>query len=329
MTKPAPRHAAQSRSRAVTRARRHQAARKSADRRLHRLPNVVGSCFGIKHTAGVSTGRLSYTLLVSQKVPDHGLAPAHRIPATVTRLGRRMPTDVRVIGTLRRESGFAIDDGTQLGTIGAFARRADGSLFALTCAHCIPGGDGDIHTPASLRVEFPDRFGAIVPLGISADAEISDGTGLQPEFGEFDAAIAELTGSPDITAPALLDHVRNCADLPVYEPPPGRTPEELADLLNFTTVQGWGAASNRVLLGQIIGVMVTFEGHFFDLMISALDGQGLTTVGDSGLVWTGPLGKAYGIHMAGDGPIDSPSPNTFACFAHRATTRFGVTLLAP
>lgn len=311
------------------RARRHQAARKSADHRLHRLPNVVGSCFGIKQTAGVHTGQLSYTLLVSQKVPAHELVPEHRIPSTVTRLGMRMPTDVRIIGPLRRETGYAIDDGTQLGTIGAFARRADSTLYALTCAHCIPGVDGNIHTPANLRVEFPDRFGAIVPLGISADAEISDGTGIHPEFGEFDAAMVELTGAPDITAPALLDHVRNCTELPVYEPPSGLSADEMAALLNFTTVQGWGAASNRVLSGQIIGVMVTFEGHFFDLMISAIDGQGLTIVGDSGLIWTGPLGKAYGIHMAGDGPVGSASTTTFACFAHRATTRFGITLLAP
>ncbi|OYW73534.1 MAG: hypothetical protein B7Z37_21135 [Verrucomicrobia bacterium 12-59-8] len=309
--------------------RRHQAARKGADRRLHRLPNVLGSCFGVKHKDGVRTGELSYTLLVSQKLPAQELTPEHRIPATVMRLGTRMPTDVRVIGPIRREAGYAMDDGTQVGTIGAFARRADGRLYALTCAHCITGRDKDIHARKQLRIEYPERNVGILPLGVSAEADMAAGTGMQPEFGEFDAALAELSDDAAVTAPALLAHVRGCAELPVYEPPAGLSPEELADLLSFTPVQGWGAAANGMLRGQIEGVMVFVQGQYFDLMITDPGGQGLTTVGDSGLIWTGPLGKAYGIHMAGDGPSGSASAHTFACFAHRPARRYGLTLLSP
>ncbi len=306
----------------IAHTRRLQAARKAADQRLERLPNVVGSCFSLKRTKGVATDQLSYTLLVSHKPDARDLADDDLIPPTVTRLGVQMPTDVHIIGPLRREAGFAIDDGTQVGTVGAFARGAGGLYYALTCAHCIGGPDGNIHTPDPIRIEYPQRFGPILPLGISADAEMTPGTGLQPDFGEFDAAIAH------VTAPTLLQHVQGRPALPVFQPDPALGPDGLSDLL-YRPVQGWGAAANGILHGQIQGVMVHVQGQYFDLMIGDPAGQGLTTVGDSGLLWIGPFGQAYGLHMAGDGVPGSPSPHAFACFAHRPVTRFALTLLSP
>lgn len=302
--------------------RRLQAARKAADQKLYHLPNVVGSCFGVKRTGGVRTGEFCYTVLVTQKPAEHVLAASERIPPTVTRLGTKIPTDVRVIGPLRRELGFAIDDGTQTGTVGAFARRDDGKYYALTCAHCIAGADSNIHTPANILIEYPNRFGLLLPLGVSSQAEIYSGTGMQPDFGEFDAAIA------DVTAPNIVKYVETRAALPVFQPDPTLGPAELAELLAFTPVQGWGAAANTILRGQIEGVMVSIQGQYFDLMITEPSGGGLTTTGDSGLLWTGPFGQAYGIHIAGDGPPGSSSPHAFACFAHRVVSRFGLSLLS-
>ncbi len=296
--------------------RRLQAARRTADHKLYGLPNVVGSCFGVKHAGGVRTDQFCYTVLVTQKPAAHLLADSEIIPPTVTRLGRQMPTDVRVIGPLRREAGFAIDDGTQTGTVGAFARRDDGKYYALTCAHCIAGADADI------LIEYPNRFGLLLPLGVSSQAEIYSGTGMEPDFGEFDAAIAE------VTAPNILQYVETRAALPVFQPDPTLGPAELAALLAFTPVQGWGAAANTILRGQIEGVMVSIQGQYFDLMITDPSGGGLTTRGDSGLLWTGPFGQAYGLHLAGDGPPGSSSPHAFACFAHRAVSRFGLSLLS-
>jgi hypothetical protein len=270
----------------------------------------------MKHTGGVRTDEFCYTVLVSQKPAAHLLADADLIPPSVTRLGREMPTDVRVIGPLRREAGFAIDDGTQTGTVGAFARRDDGKYYALTCAHCVTGA------APGILIEYPNRFGPLLPLGVSAQAEISSGTGMQPDFGEFDAATVE------VTAPNIRQYVATRAALPVFHPDPSLGPAALAEFLAFTPVQGWGAAANTILRGQIEGVMVIVQGQFFDLMITDPSGGGLTTQGDSGLLWTGPFGQAYGLHLAGDGPPGSSSPHAFACFAHRAVSRFGLSLLS-
>src|SRR5712671_5302799 len=98
------------------RLRRFQQTRNAADVKLRALPNVIGSCFGIKKTAGERTRHLCLTVFVQEKLPQSKLPAKHRVPQTVTRHGMELPTDVIVVGKLREQFGFAIDDQTQLGT---------------------------------------------------------------------------------------------------------------------------------------------------------------------------------------------------------------------
>ena len=302
------------------RLRRFQKARNADDAKLHALPNVIGSCFGIKKTAGGRTGDLCLTVFVRKKLPRSKLPAKHRVPQTLPRHGMDLPTDVVVVGKLREEFGFAFDDQTQLGTIGAFARR-NGNFFGVTCAHCITGPDGDFNTPDRIRMEFPTR-NSFLWAGQSDLAAKIPGTGVTPNFGNFDAGLIQIS---DATVSA---YVQTRPALPVFRPSPSLSPKELQDLLLYTPVQGWGAKTNNIIRAQVEGVDVSFESEYFDLLIGDPGADGLTRKGDSGLMWIGPYGQAYGIHMMGDGGgADNSSVHSLACFASRISDDFQLHLL--
>jgi hypothetical protein len=281
----------------------------------------VGSCFALKRVGGQRTPMLAFTVFVREKVSSASLGAHQRIPNTVRRHGVDLPTDVVVVKDLRNEFGFAIDDGVQLGTTGAFAAKSN-SLYAVTCAHCITGPDGNYNTPDPVRIEFPSR-GFIVPLGTSADAVVNQGSGLYPDFGEMDIGLVQVADPP------VIAYIGTRPTLPSFQPPPNLGLEEIRGILLNTPVQGWGARTNNIIRGQVEGVFVNYPPRFFDLMISDPAGQGLTMPGDSGLMWIGPMGQAYGIHMVGeDDGTGNPSQNTFACFAFRAASHFSLSLLS-
>jgi hypothetical protein len=298
-------------------ARRYQIARKAADNKLHAHANVVGSCFGIKKKDGQRTGQLCVTVFVRKKVGLARLKTKDRIPSEVRRHGIDLPTDVIVIGDLRKELGFAITSGAgtqtpEKGTLSAFG-RTPATVVGMSCAHCLESGGVLIEFPA--RTDFLD-------LGTTSTTAAFPGTGVSPDFGDFDAGLVQ------ISSPPVLNYINTRPPLSVYRPPDSVTPSQLSDLLNYTPVQGWGAGTNNLIRGLIGGALVNFPPYRFDLMVEAISGQGLTSPGDSGMLWIGPSGQAMAIHMMGDtsGPNNS-SLNAFGCFAFRAADRFNVSLL--
>lgn len=302
--------------------RRFQAARRGADEKLLALPHVVGTCFGMKYTAGTRTTSPCFTVLVSDKLPEKRLKPKSVIPGSVRRNGVEMETDVIRVGRLRQEGGFGIDDHVERGTVGAFATRGN-VTYALSCAHCLRGPDSNPATPHPIRIEYPMPGTTILPLGTSSDYELSPGRGLFPDFGEMDAGLVRITSS------TVADYVATRRNLDVYRPNGPLTPASATQMLRYTPLQGWGARTNQVVRAQIDGVLVSIRGRHFDLMISDPTGRGITQPGDSGLMWIGPRGEAYGLHMVGDGAAGGMSVNTFACFAFRPVDHFGVQLLDP
>jgi hypothetical protein len=257
-----------------------------------------------------------------KKVPTGRLKLEHRIPAKVRRHGLDLPTDVIELPRLRLEMGFSILDGAQQGTLGCFASRAN-TLYGLTCAHCVAGPDQDLTTSNNITVEFP-RPGDFLSLGPSADAGMFPGSGLFPDYGNFDAALVE------ITAPVVKTFISNQSKLPVFRPPPqALAGTDLLNILQYIPVEGWGAGTKNVIRGRIGGVFVDVPPDRFDLMIEQTVGAQLTREGDSGMIWIGPSGQAFGIHMVGDGMgSNNSSLRSFAAFAFRAVDRFGINLLA-
>jgi hypothetical protein len=305
----------------LQRLKRYQRARKAADAKLHAHRNVVGSCFGMKKSEGVRTDQLCVTVFVRRKVGRSKLRQEDRIPDFVQRHGLTLPTDVVVVGKFRNQLGFAIWDGVQVGTLGAFAHK-DNKLVGVTCAHCITGTAGDFNIPTSISIKFPENesFG---PLGPSISGMSLPGTGISPEFGDFDLGLV------DVTAPPVVDYVTTRSSMSVFRPPDLATQQGLLDLLQYLPVQGWGAGSDNIVRGRIEGVMGVWDDKFFDLMIENHSGGGLTHDGDSGMMWTNAAGEALGIHMGGDGPGgDVLSDNAIAYFAFRAVDHLGLSLLS-
>lgn len=304
-----------------TQLKRFQISRKNADSKLFRLKNVVGSCLGFKIKGGIRSKELCVTVFVSRKVQSKGLTPKNRIPKTVRRHGLDLPTDVIALGNIRQELGFSILDGTQVGTVGCFA-RVDGQYFALTCAHCITGRDGDFNTPDLITIDFPSP-GMPLSLGMSAGGLQFQGIGIFPDYGDFDGGIVS------VCSPAMTAYVRSRPPLEPFRPSLAQFSEDgLRQLLEYSPVQGWGAGTDNVLRGQVHGVFATIAGYRYDLVIGSIQGSGLTSKGDSGMVWLNSSGEALGIHMAGDGAgPGGTSQFGFAQFAFRLSDRFRARLL--
>lgn len=60
---------------------------------------VVGVGIGFKEQGGARSHQLSLVVYVSQKVPDHSLAPRDRIPASI----EGIPTDVVEVGKIKAQ----------------------------------------------------------------------------------------------------------------------------------------------------------------------------------------------------------------------------------
>jgi hypothetical protein len=299
-----------------------QIARKAADSRLRGLRNVAGSCFGLKRKAGVRGNQLCVTVYVKTKVATEFLKPEDRIPKEVRRHGIDLPTDVIVISQLRRENGFPIQNGTREGTLGCFGSREDGT-FGVTCAHCIGGTNPNPATGSIVTVQYPNA-GNYLTLGDSRDALAFPGNGVFPNFGDFDAGLVE------VSARTVQAFVQTRPKLSVFRPPPDSlVGERLLNLLSYIPVVGWGAGTKNIIRGRIDGVFATYETRRFDLMIDDENGAGITRRGDSGMIWLGPSGQAFGIHMDGDamGPNDT-SLRSFAAFAFRIADQFKLSMLA-
>src|SRR5436309_3144331 len=103
--------------------KRFQIARKSADARLKRLPNVVGTCLGLKERDNEKTNELCLTVFVRSKRSKSKLPKNAAIPSKVVRNGEELATDVIEIRGLEKQLRFGIQDGIHAGTLGCFGRK--------------------------------------------------------------------------------------------------------------------------------------------------------------------------------------------------------------
>ncbi len=71
------------------------------ERKLLKLPNVVGIGIGFREVAGQVTDQLAIIALVSHKVPLGQLRRRDRIPRELDGI----PVDVKQVGTFRAEEG--------------------------------------------------------------------------------------------------------------------------------------------------------------------------------------------------------------------------------
>jgi hypothetical protein len=116
-------------------------------RRLLRIPGVHGVGIGAKVAGGKRTNELALTVFVVEKKPEEQLQPEHLIPKRID----TVRTDVIAIPRLTF-TDFPDGDkerpmlgGTQItakdsnyaGTVGCFARDAQGRALAITCQHVV------------------------------------------------------------------------------------------------------------------------------------------------------------------------------------------------
>lgn len=292
----------------MTSLRTLRALRASAVGRLSRLPNVIGTGLGIKRRAGRVVSPLALIVYVSSKVPSQTLVPTERVPKFVSRRGERIPTDVVQINDVRPELGlppYAVTDAATLGLISAFARDGSGNLFAVSCAHCLLGPDGNPHTTASIAVWDSDTE-RYEPAGESVYCVSAPGFGFAGDYGFSDAGLvlvghgelAQLAGN---AAPVrILDHPRR--GMPVY-----------------------AEAFTHVVTGTIDALEANTGPLRTDVVVR-IDGRG-TRRGYSGMLWRTDAGDAVGIHAYG-AQIDADtgeSRYSLAMSARRAARQLQVT----
>lgn len=290
-------------------------ARKTADKKLRRRPNILGTYFGTKVVDGVETP--CYTVMVSIKKKPSELEDNEMIPPMLTRNGKFLLTDVIQVGRPRLESGFRIFDGTQVGTVGAFLRHSD-QFYALTCAHCITGPDGNVATSDPVAIDYPTPNTGAYDLGMTGQFIESRGTGRLPDFSDVDAGLIEISSE------LISNYAENRQNLEIYRPP--LSPSEIDKELINVPVQGWGGTANGYIYGQVLGTMVHLlmndEIHYFDLCIGNPPLVELTHPGDSGLLWRLSDGRALAVHMAGDGYHPNYSKLSYGYFASRLIKHF-------
>lgn len=288
-------------------------ARRTADRRLVQRQNAWGTAFGLKIVQGKITGEPCYTVFVDAKKPKSKLSKADLVPATVTRGGRRLYTDVIEIQRLMFHSVPSVTDGVNMGTLSCFA-QGDNGLVGISAGHALWGSDESNVQPDNIEVWLP-AVRTWFATGETTRIIYESGAGTAADFGFVDAGMFE------IGAPEVQDVATEAAPLNVVD--------ELSPALRGLPVSGEGGVSGPCQ-GVVTHVFVSAEeggGRRFDLMISSVDGEGMTRPGDSGLLWRTDNGAALAIHLVGENRGSLGSRFSLGCLAARVRDHLGVTAL--
>jgi len=288
-------------------------ARRMADRRLVQRQNAWGTAFGLKIVQGKVTNDPCYTVFVDAKKPKSKLAKADLVPATVTRGGRKLYTDVIEIQRLVFHSIPSVTDGVNMGTLSCFAQGAKG-LVGISAAHALWGPDESNVQPDNIEVWLP-AVRTWFPSGETTRIIYESGDGTAADFGFVDAGMFEI-GTPEIQDAAAAASPLNVV-------------ADLSPALRGLPVSGEGGVSGTCQ-GIVTHVFVSAEeggGRRFDLMISSVDGEGMTRPGDSGLLWRTEDGAALSIHLVGENRGSLGSRFSLGCLVARVRDRLGVTTL--
>lgn len=269
-------------------------------------PNVIGTALGLKRTDGEIRDQSSLIVIVDKKCPRSSLSDSENIPVRVRSGDQFVPTDVIELPYLRLEYGpapFATSDDRKKGTVGAFARD-EGDYYALTCAHCIRGADGDPYTPSAVKFWSRTRR-RYESVGLSTRAQAWPGSGRPGSFGFSDAALIRLEKREALQWAAR------------------RQPLSIWRSLR-AGIQVQGETYGGTKTGKILGLDVIVKRRRADMMIAmAKDG---TKPGDSGMMWRTANGVAVGLHAMGNGRGRNPSTISLAMAAYRLPKELGVSL---
>jgi hypothetical protein len=246
---------------------------------LH-YPNVLGTGFGVKRCDGEIIDPHAFVVFVSRKVGAKRLLRSTRLPKSVVCGGRRVVTDVVQIENIRREFGdapYGIADDATRGTLSAFARNEDGSLYGVSCAHCLAGADGNPHTTTAIDV-WDSVKEEYVLAGQSVFAVAAPGYGLPGNFGFSDAGLFTLEH------PQLTERARTAVPLSILDRPSRAT---------TVVAHAYGAD----FTGELDALDVIIGDFRADALIYTV-GAG-TFPGNSGMMWRSKSGQAVAIHAYG------------------------------
>jgi hypothetical protein len=290
-----------------------RSVRGQADQRLLGLPNVVGSMLGVKQTDGELTGEIGIVVFVSDKVPLSKLKRSQRIPASLNVEGKTLLTDVLPYTGMRLQATSAFPsgtlttyDGTEYGTLCAFARSQSDVCYGLTCAHVIEGADNNAYSQSPIAIWSPALQRALF-VGQSAMALAGGGAGVPGAFGFSDAALFTLA------EPTLRDRALKGSQIPFGAPKFGE--------------RVFGSATSGAKTGTVVGIEKRVGTELADVIVK-VDQPG-TFKGDSGMLWRNANGHAVGIHAKGDGAPGVGSGLSAAMSAYRAATGLQVLLINP
>lgn len=294
----------------MTRLATPRGARRKYAADLATVSNVVGTALGLKRRQERRVSGSALIIYVRQKLPLDALAPDDRLPTEVLFSEQSVPTDVVEIAGMRREFGsapFYISDGVKKGTISAFA--ADGShLYAVSCAHCMRGRDGNPHTSDPIDFWEP-ALGRYVPGGENGFAVDAPGLGLPGNFGFSDAGLILLEHRE------LLRRARAASVLPII----GRLSRGMP-----VASQGPRGA----ILGTVEAVEAVIDRVRIDIVIKMPNGGSVP--GNSGMLWRSRDGSAVGMHAIGAYTDNSGESRYSLCMsAGRLASTLQVRLLDP
>lgn len=287
-----------------------RALRARAVERLSTLPNVIGTGLGVKRRAGKLVSPVALIVYVSAKVPPQALAASERVPKSIAYRGKRVLTDVIQINDVRPELGlppFALTDAATWGLISAFARDGAGNLFAVSCAHCLRGPDGNPHTTAMIAVWDSDQE-RYEPAGESVYCVSAPGFGFAGDYGFSDAGLVLMDHAD------LAELAADAAPIRIHERP-------------RRGMSVYAEAFSHVVTGTIDALEANTGPLRTDVVVK-IDGRG-TRRGYSGMLWRTDAGDAVGIHAYG-AQIDEQtgeSRYSLAMSARRAAQQLQVTFL--
>lgn len=256
-------------------------ARKDFHRYLAEFPNVKGTAIGYRRKSNVITNQPGITVYVKRKIPLANLEAASLIPRSLGYHGKTISIDVYPVGDLERQVGqppwYCRDEGKSQGTVSTLCKSVDGSVFGLTCSHCIGGLDGDPSTADEVSL-WDSGTESYYPVGASNLYSYTSGLGLPTNFGFSDWALFSIERDIRLVTRA------NSAKIMLF----GN--DAIGTKVTAITAHG-------VLEGVVEHRFIQLHKLFADLLVR-ID-RGAAFRGDSGAMWRDDKGRAVGIHAIG------------------------------
>lgn len=295
------------------------AAASGGEAPISTLQNVVGFSWGVKITNNKISSSDCVTVLVRKKRKH--IAKREHIPSTIQVGERQWPTDVVKLGRLRLEaSAQHIRCGNQRGTAGIYASR-DSQYYAVSCSHVITGDDRILTQDDDVEYFASSGWRR---LGPAIDSHEDGGEGTTSEWGAIDAGMARIDD------PELRGYVMSLSSGEVFDHQ--WDVDVLKALILNKPVHAIRGNGTRID-AYVFAILTNDTGRDLpkhDLLIRHHEGEGLTRLGDSGIVWRLSDGTPLGMHFGGyNRNSQGVSTISAAFFVNRLAFRYNASLIDP